>query len=77
MATSWTKLPDNTASWANVPKPSPVTSIITKTFTGGDPIGLLLALTYSQVAQSSVLSNIWTNIPKGQGTTYTNIAKAT
>lgn len=77
MVTSWTKIPDNAASWSNVPKPLPVTSVITNNFTGGDPIGLLLALTYSQVFQSSVISGIWTKIPEAFGTSYTKIVKAT
>lgn len=77
MVTSWTKIPDNNSTWSNIPKASPVTSIITNNFTGGNPIGLLLALTYSQVTQSSVITGIWTKIPEAFGTTYTKIAKAT
>lgn len=77
MTTSWTKIADNPASWSNVPKPIPITSVITNNFTGGDPMGLLLALTYSQITQSSIVTGIWTKIAEPIGTSYTKIAKAT
>lgn len=66
-----------TTTWTNLPKPSPTTSVITQVFSGGDPIGLLLALTNTSVSTTSVLTGIWTDVTKASGTTYTNVAKAT
>lgn len=76
MTTSWTPVGNNATSWSNVPKPSPTTSVITQVYTGGDPIGLLLALTYTQVSTSSVLSSIWTPI-NNNSTPWTAVPKAT
>jgi len=52
-------------TWTDVPKPTATSSVTTVTFGGGDPIGLLLGLTYSSVTGSTtVLTNNWTNVPK-------------
>lgn len=64
-------------TWTNVPKPKGTSSVITNVYTGGDSIGLLLALTYSQVSTTSVLTGIWTDVAKPVGTSYTLIPKAT
>lgn len=60
-------------SWTNIPKaPSPNTTV---TINPGNPIGLLLALTYS--TSSSFTTSLWTDVPKPVGTPWTNIPKAT
>jgi len=77
MATSWTKLSGNNASWSNIAKPLPTTSVVTGGFSGGDPIGLLLALTYSTSTVTSVVTGIWSDVAKASGTNFTKIPKAT
>lgn len=77
MAT-WNKISKpNPLSWGNVPKPSPFRVSSVASFTGGEPIGLLLALTYSQMTISSVVSDVWIDIAKPVSTTYTKVPKAT
>jgi hypothetical protein len=63
-----------TTSWTPVPKPLPTSSVITNVYTGGDPIGLLLALTYSQVSTGSVITGIWTPI-SNNSTSWTDVPK--
>jgi hypothetical protein len=75
MTTSWTPVGSNSATWNAVPKPSPVTSVITQVFTGGDPIGLLLALTYSTAQITSIVTSIWTPI-SDNSTSWTDVPKA-
>lgn len=68
--------------WTNVPKASgtiytkvPKASFAsTNSIQAGNPIGLLLALTYSNSA--SVLSAGWTKVSKAAGTGWTKITKA-
>ncbi len=76
MTTSWTPVSGNSASWSDVAKPLSTTSVITEVFTGGEPIGLLLALTYTVVSSTSVLSSIWTPI-NDNATSWTGVPKAT
>lgn len=65
-------------SWITVAKPSATTSVITNVYTGGDPIGLLLALTYSSVTTTSVIADVWTTIPKPTTpTSWITVNKAT
>lgn len=64
------------ANWTNIAKPPSDSRTTVNTYTGGDPIGFLLALTYSTVTQSSVISSFWTDIPEASGGTYTKISKA-
>lgn len=74
MSTTWTTISKpSVTSWTNIPKaPSPDK---TTTIIAGNPIGLLLALTYA--APSSFTTSLWTDIPKANGTVWTNIPKAT
>lgn len=59
-----------TPAWTNIPKPqeSSVSSL-----SGGEPIGLLLALTYTVVG-SSVISG-WTDIQKPTTASWVTVAK--
>lgn len=67
---TWTKITKATGtSWTKRPKPSDEVTI-----TGGNPIGLLLALTYSSTP-TKVTG--WTKITKPSGTSWTKITKAT
>ncbi len=78
MTTTWNPVSDpNTLTWSDVPKAQATTSVITDVFTGGEPIGLLLALTYSTVSQTSVVTGIWNPLTKTIGTPWTAIPKAT
>lgn len=62
--------------WQNIPKPQE-SSVTSYTFTGGDPIGLLLALTYSQqTAATSVVSG-WGDVDKPSVSSWTTVAKPT
>lgn len=74
MVTSWTNIskPVGTA-YTNIPKALGTTSVVG--IGGGDPIGLLLALTYSRV--QIVTTGIWNDISKASGTAWTDIPKAT
>lgn len=66
MTTNWTKITKASGtSWTKVAK-----SVI-GTGTGGTPIGMLMALTYSGTGGT------WTKITKASGTSWTKIAKAT
>ena len=77
MTTTWNKVTKASGtSWTKIAK-------ATNTATGGatinvgNPIGLLLALTYS--TSSSVPGNVggWNKITKASGTSWTKITKAT
>lgn len=75
MTHTWTSIPKSTASvWTAIPKPPTTSSIAT--FTGGTPIGLLLALTQSTTSVITGGDN-WTRISKASGQTWTAIIKAT
>jgi len=70
MTTTWTQvLKAVGTSWTQVPKASQMAP----TFTGGEPIGLLMALTYTIVTQPSA----WTKINKASTTAWSKIPKAT
>lgn len=64
-------------AWTNVPKPQE-SSVVSVTYTGGDPIGLLLALTYS-TATSGAPSLItgWGDIQKPTVSSWVSVAKPT
>lgn len=63
-----------TTTWTDIPKVG--TSGGSQVFTGGEPIGLLLALTYTTVTQIPA-TTLWTDIQKAAGTSWTDIPKAT
>lgn len=79
MTTSWTKLnKGSVVGWTNIPKPVGTSSVIANLFTGGQPIGLLLALTQSSfIGTSSIVTSLWTDVPKPTKPLWTNIPKAT
>ena len=56
-------------AWTNVAKPTRESEI---TFTGGDPIGLLLALTYST---ATIVANDWTEVLKPSSQNWSKITK--
>lgn len=64
-----------TTAWTSVPKPAATSSVIGNSYTGGEPIGLLLALTYSQVQTSSIVTSIWTPV-NNNSTAWTAVPKA-
>lgn len=59
-------------TWTSVPKP---TFSGTVTINAGEPIGLLLALTYSDT--QVIPGQGWTKITKASGTPWTAVPKAT
>lgn len=79
MTTTWTGInKPNGTGYTAIPKPLGTSSVITKIFSGGLPIGLLLALTQSSViGQSSVVTSLWTDIQKANNTVYIDVPKAT
>ena len=72
MTTTWTKVGENSSSWTGVPK-AQFASIASGSV--GEPIGLLLALTYA--TSTSIIIDPWTDISKASGASWTKIAKAT
>lgn len=75
MATSWNKVTKATGTpWTKIPK-AVSTGSGGGTINVGNPIGLLLALTY---ATSSTVPGheMWTKINKASGTAWTKITKA-
>lgn len=78
MTTSWQDInkPSGT-SYTDIPKPLGTSSIISLTFSGGQPIGLLLALTQSSViGVTSIVTSLWTDIPENTSA-WVDVAKAT
>ncbi len=70
---AWISVPKPTGqNWTDVNKPSE-SSVFS--FSGGEPIGLLLALTKTTII-SSVISG-WTDISKPTSPNWTNINKPT
>lgn len=68
MPTTWTKVNKASGtSWTKIPK-----AVGNTTFTGGDPIGLLLALTYT-----TSTTDVWTKITKASGTSWAKVSKPT
>lgn len=59
-------------TWNKVPK---ATSGSSSTTNPGNPIGLLLALTYATT--NTISTSMWTKITKATNTTWTKITKAT
>lgn len=67
-----------TTSWTSVPKPSNTSSTLSLQFSGGDPVGMLMAITNSSViGVTSLMTLLWTDVPKPIATGWNNIAKAT
>lgn len=67
-----------TTSWTNIPKPSNTSSTLSLTYSGGDPVGMLMAITHSSVIGiQSVMTSTWTDVPKPVGTGWSNVVKAT
>ena len=65
------------SSWTKVPKPAE-SSITTSGFSGGSPIGLLIALTEStSVAAGSSITSGWGNILKPTTASWVSVAKPT
>lgn len=62
------------SAWTNVPKPSLAT--ITTFIGGGEPIGMLLALTTSGTPVISSVSS-WTNLNKPTTASWVSLAKPT
>jgi hypothetical protein len=74
MVTNWTDINKASGtSYTAIPKPT--NGSASQVFSGGEPIGLLMALTYTTV--SSVMTSMWTDISKPSGLTWTDIPKAT
>lgn len=66
-----------TANWTGVLKPAE-SSVTSQGFTGGTPIGLLLALTQSSViSSSSSIITGWGAVPDPVGTPWTLVGKPT
>jgi hypothetical protein len=59
-----------TRTWTKIAKPTLATSNIS----AGNPIGLLLALTYATASGGSGTS--WTKLTKASGTSWTKLTKA-
>lgn len=78
MTTSWTDLNKPTGTpYTNIPKPLGTSSIISLTFSGGQPIGLLLALTQSSViGVTSIVTSLWTDVQENTSA-WVDVAKAT
>lgn len=75
--TPWTDISKASGSlWSDISKPEPISSIITEVSSGGEPIGLLLALTYSTIVITSVVTQKWSSVA-GFTTPWTDIPKAT
>ena len=72
MTTTWINIAKASGTgWTGVP--APITSVVG--LLGGMPIGLLLALTYTQDIPVQV--DPWTDITKASGTSWTGVPKAT
>lgn len=78
MVTSWTDLnKPNGTGYSDVPKPLGTSSIISLTYSGGQPIGLLLALTQSSViGVTSIVTSLWTDVPENTSA-WVDVDKAT
>lgn len=73
---AWTPVPKPTGiNWTGIPKPSE-SSITTLGGNGGEPIGMLLALTYAGTMSSSIITG-WTDVNKPINPNWTNVNKPT
>lgn len=71
--TAWINVAKPTGqNWTAVPKPTFPTVVMGNV---GSPIGLLLALTYSD--SNTVVTDPWTKISKPSGTNWTSVTKPT
>lgn len=83
--TNWTKLAKPITNWSKITKSSGTAwTKITKPSTGisggsvaGNPIGLLLALTYATATGGTATGTKWTKLSKASGTSWTKITKPT
>lgn len=67
-----------TTSWTNIPKPSNTSSTLSISYSGGVPVGMLMAITSSSIIGiNSVMTSTWTDVPKPVGTGWSTVAKAT
>lgn len=67
-----------TTNWTPVPKPSNTSSTLSLQYSGGDPVGMLMAITRSSIiGATSVMTLLWTDVAKPVGTGWSNVAKAT
>lgn len=64
------------AGWTNVAKPSE-SSVTSSAFIGGQPIGLLLALTQTTVISSTSVISGWSSVSKPSISSWTSVAKPT
>lgn len=63
----WTKVTKPTVDgWTGVSKPATL-----PIYSGGEPIGLLLALTYTTITQEDE----WTSVPKPTNASWTKVSK--
>lgn len=78
MTTTWGNISKATGtSFTNVAKPVGTTSVVSLIYSGGQPIGLLLALTQSSViGVTSIVTSLWTDV-SGNTSAWVNVAKAT
>lgn len=76
MTTIWTDVNTNSATWTDLPKPTGSSSVVVAQFTGGEPIGLLLALTRSSIIGfTSIVTSKWSNVAENT-TPWTDVPKA-
>lgn len=67
-----------TTVWTPIPKPANTSSVIGLQFSGGTPVGMLMGITQSSlIGITSVITGIWTDVPKPSTLTWTNVSKAT
>jgi hypothetical protein len=78
MATTWTGITEaNGTSWTDLPKAVSNTSVVSFVYDGGEPIGLLLALTRSSLlGTASVVTSKWSSVISN-ATSWTDVSKAT
>jgi hypothetical protein len=63
------------SAWTSVPKPTE-SSVVTVGSGGGEPIGMLLALTYAGTQSSSITSG-WGDVAKPTISSWTSVLKPT
>lgn len=67
-----------TTVWTPVPKPVGTSSTIAVSYSGGDPVGMLMAITHSSViGVTSIVTGIWHDVAKPNPLSWSNVPKAT
>lgn len=67
-----------TTAWTNVLKPTNTSSTMSLSYSGGSPVGMLMAITSSSIIGiQSVLTSSWTDVPKPNPLSWTTVIKAT